>query len=329
MRLKTHYLGLDLDNPVVAASSPLTNDISNVRQMEDSGVAAVVLHSLFEEQILIEEKKLDDNLLRGTESYAEALSYFPDISSFPSGPEAYLEHIQSVKGAVDIPVIASLNGVSAGGWIEYAQKIEAAGADALELNIYFIPTNPEVMAGQVEHMYTVLVKEICSRIQIPVAVKLSPFFSATANIMKRLDQAGARGLVLFNRFYQPDFDLNHLDVKPRLVLSTSEELTLRLRWTAILYSQLDCDIAITGGIHTAEDIIKSIMAGANTVMMASVIFKNGISYFRSVITDINRWMEKKEYDSIEAIQGILSMKNIAEPAAYIRSNYMKVLGSYS
>jgi len=329
MRLKTHYLGLDLDNPVVAASSPLTNDISNVRQMEDSGVAAVVLHSLFEEQILIEEKKLDDNLLRGTESYAEALSYFPDISSFPSGPEAYLEHIQSVKGAVDIPVIASLNGVSAGGWIEYAQKIEAAGADALELNIYFIPTNPEVMAGQVEHMYTVLVKEICSRIQIPVAVKLSPFFSATANIMKRLDQAGARGLVLFNRFYQPDFDLNHLDVKPRLVLSTSEELTLRLRWTAILYSQLDCDIAITGGIHTAEDIIKSIMAGANTVMMASAIFKNGISYFRSVITDINRWMEKKEYDSIEAIQGILSMKNIAEPAAYIRSNYMKVLGSYS
>jgi dihydroorotate dehydrogenase (fumarate) len=240
-----------------------------------------------------------------------------------------LEHIQAVKSAVDIPIIASLNGVSTGGWIEYAKKIEAAGADALELNIYFIPTDPAVMSDRVEQLYTILVKEVAGSLKIPVAVKLSPFFSATANILKRLDQAGARGLVLFNRFYQPDFDLNNLEVTPRLVFSTSDELTLRLRWIAILFGRLDCDLAVTGGVHTAEDMIKSIMAGADAVMMASAILKHGIPHIGTVLSDLTAWMEKKGYDSLDKMRGILSMKNIAEPSAYVRSNYMKVLGSYS
>ncbi|MBN2103113.1 dihydroorotate dehydrogenase-like protein [bacterium] len=328
MMLQTRYLGLNLNNPLVIASLPLAKDISSIRHMEDAGAAAVVLHSLFEEQILIEEKQLNENLLRGTESFAEALSYFPDISSFQLGPTAYLEHIKEVKRAVEIPVIASLNGISTGGWIEYAKKIEAAGADALELNIYFIPTNPAVMGDQVEQLYTVLVKDVTSSIKIPVAVKLSPFFSAAANMLKRIDQAGAKGLVLFNRFYQPDFDLDNLNVVPNLHLSHSGELTLRLRWAAILYGQLDCDLAITGGIHTAEDVIKSIMAGANATMMASAILKHGISHIQSVLSDMKEWMKKRDYNSIEDIRGLLSMKNIAEPTAYVRSNYMKVLGSY-
>ena len=328
MTLQTTYLGLSLKTPLVASSSPLSKDISNIRQMEDMGAGAIVLHSLFEEQILLEENHLNKNLLQGTESFAEALSYFPEVSDFQLGPAAYLEHIQTIKSSVEMPVIASLNGVSTGGWIEYAKKIESAGADALELNVYFVPTDTAVMGNQVEQMYTTLVKEVSGSVQIPVAVKISPFFSATANILKRIDQSGARGLVLFNRFYQPDFDLDTMQVRPRLVLSTSDELTLRLRWAAILCHQIDSDIAVTGGVHTAKDVVKSLLAGASVAMMTSAILHNGIPHIRSVLQEVERWMQDKGYKSVESMRGVLSMSKVKEPAAYVRSNYMKVLSSY-
>ncbi|MBN1783202.1 dihydroorotate dehydrogenase-like protein [bacterium] len=328
MDLSTEYLGLPLKSPLVISSSPLAKDVDKVRQIEDAGAGAVVLHSLFEEQILIEEKQLNENLLQGTESFAEALNYFPELTRFHHGPEGYLAHISDIRSAVDIPVIASLNGISVGGWIDYARQIEAAGADALELNLYFIPTDPAVMGTQVEHMYTVLVKEITAKIKIPVAVKLSPYFSATANMLRRIDQAGAKGLVLFNRFYQPDFDLDRLEVNPRIVLSSSDELTLRLRWTAILSGQVHCDIAVTGGVHTSDDVIKTILAGARVAMMTSAVLKHGIPYIGDILSGVEAWMEKKGYSSVQDMRGILSMKKIAEPAAYVRSNYMKVLGSY-
>lgn len=329
MDISTEYLGLKLKNPIVISSSPLTKDINNIRQMEDGGAGAVVLHSLFEEQILIEEKQLNENLLQGTESFAEALSYFPEIASFQLGPTAYLNHIQKAKSAVDIPIIASLNGVSTGGWIDYAKKIEDAGADALELNVYFIPTDPSVMGNQVEQMYTILVKHVTQGIKIPVAVKLSPFFSATSNLLRRIDMAGAKGLVLFNRFYQPDIDLNQLQVKSRLVLSTPEELTLRLRWTAIVAHQLDCDIAISGGIHSAEDAVKAILSGAQVAMMTSAVLKNGISHIQTVVSGLEAWMKNKGYDSVDQMRGVLSLAKTAEPAAFMRANYMKTLGAYS
>lgn len=329
MTLNTEYLGLKITNPIVISSSPLTKDIDNIKRIEDAGAGAVVLHSLFEEQILIEEKQLNENLLQGTESYAEAISYFPEITGFQSGPTEYIHYIQKVKSEVDFPIIASLNGVSAGGWIEYAKRIEEAGADALELNIYFIPTDPSVLGNQVEQMYMILVKEITHGIKIPVAVKLSPFFSATSNLLKRIDMAGAKGLVIFNRFYQPDIDLNQLQVKPHLVLSTSDELTLRLRWTAIVAHQLDCDIAITGGVHTAEDAVKAVLSGAKVAMMTSAVLKNGISHIQSVVSGFEKWMNEKGYNSVDEMRGILSLANTAEPAAYMRANYMKILGSYS
>jgi dihydroorotate dehydrogenase (fumarate) len=328
MTLQTEYLGLSLASPLVVSASPLSKEIDKIRRIEEAGAGAIVLHSLFEEQILAEENRLNENLLQGTESFAEALSYFPDFSDIQVGPKAYLNHVEKVKSSVKFPVIASLNGVSTGGWIEYAKKIESAGADALELNIFYIPTNPGVMGNQVEQMYTVLVKEIINHIRIPVAVKVSPYFSATANILKRLDQSGAKGLVLFNRFYQPDFDIDLMEVKPRLRLSTSDELTLRLRWTAILSHQLDCDIAITGGVHNSTDVIKSLLAGARVAMMTSAVLMNGISYIQSVLNEVEAWMSDKNYPSVESVRGILSMKNIKEPAAFVRANYMKVLGSY-
>ena len=328
MTLQTQYLGLSMASPLVVSASPLSKDVDKIRRIEDAGAGAIVFHSLFEEQILVEEKRLNENLLQGTDSFAEALTYFPDFSEFQLGPEAYLKQIEKAKAAVKFPVIASLNGVSTGGWIKYAKEIEAAGADAIELNIFFIPTDPEVMGNRVEHMYTILVKEITGHVRIPVAVKLSPYFSATANILKRIDQSGARGLVLFNRFYQPDFDIDQLSVRPRLRLSTPDELTLRLRWTAILSHQLDCDIAVTGGVHSAADVIKTLLAGAQVAMMTSAVLMNGISHIQTVLKEVEMWMSGKNYQSVESIRGILNMKNIKEPAAFVRANYMKMLGSY-
>ena len=327
--LTTRYLGLTLKNPLVVSPSPLCQELGSIRQMEDAGASAVVLHSLFEEQLTLESQDLDNFLTHGTDSFAEALSYYPDLGQYKMGPEGYLEHIRKAKAAVKIPVIGSLNGVSTGGWISYAKKIEQAGADALELNVYYIPTDPDMSGAQVEQMYADLVRDVGASVKIPVAVKLGPYFSSMASMARRLDQAGASGLVLFNRFYQPDFDLEELAVTPNLLLSRSEELRLRLTWVGILYGRIKADMAITGGVHTAEDAIKSMMAGARVAMMTSALLRNGIAHLKTVHSGIVDWMEKHEYASIQQMQGSMSQKSVAEPAAFVRANYMKVLGSYA
>lgn len=326
--LNTTYMGLQLKNPLIASSSPLCQDLDTIKSMEDAGAAGIVLHSLFEEQAQHEAGKLDENLLSGTESFDEAINYFPETDFYHLGPEEYLKHLQKAKAAVDIPVFGSLNGVSTGGWIDYAQRIEEAGASGLELNIYFLPTSHFVLGNQVEQLYITLVKEVVHHVSVPVAVKLSPYFSSLPNIMKRFDQAGASALVLFNRFYQPDIDVDEMTVQPKLTLSTSAELALRIRWTSILSPILDADIAVTGGVHSSGDAIKSFLAGAKVAMMTSAILKNGPDYFSNVLKGVEEWMEKKEYDSISEFAGLLNHANIAEPAAYERANYIKILGSF-
>ena len=326
--LSTRYLGLALRNPLVASASPLCESLDNIRRMEDAGAAAVVLHSLFEEQINLESHHLDRYLSHGTESYAESLTYFPDMTSYNLGPDAYLEHIRRAKAAVAIPLIGSLNGVSTGGWITYARKIEQAGADALELNVYYIPADPELTGGQVEQMYVDLVRDVKRNVTIPVAVKLGHSFSAMANLARRLGAAGADALVLFNRFYLPDFDLETLDVVPRLTLSSSDELLMRLHWIAILYGHVRADLAVTGGVHTGADVLKAMMAGARVAMMTSALLKHGIEHLRGVRTELLEWMEAHEYESIAQMQGSMSYRSVREPAAFERANYMKVLSSY-
>jgi dihydroorotate dehydrogenase (fumarate) len=327
--LKTNYLGLQLKNPLVASSGPLSKDVGHILRMQDAGVAAVVLHSLFEEQINLESKELDRFLSKDEHSYAEALQYFPDMQGYNIGPEGYLEHIRKTKAAVDIPVIGSLNGVSTGGWIRYARLIEEAGADALELNVYYMPTDPELSSARVEQMYCDLVSHVKASVRIPVAVKLGPFFSAIPNLAARLDAAGADALVLFNRFYQPDFDLEALEVMPNLALSDSSELLMRLHWVAVLCGAVRADLAITGGVHTAEDVLKSMMAGARVAMMTSALLRHGAGYPAQVLAGLTAWMEQHEYVSIAQMQGSMSQRNVAEPAAFERANYMKVLSSYA
>ena len=326
--LSTRYLGLTLRNPLVASASPLCEAVDNIRRMEDAGAAAVVLHSLFEEQINLESHHLDRYLSHGTESYAESLTYFPDMTSYNLGPDAYLEHIRRAKAAVDIPIIGSLNGVSTGGWITYARKIEQAGADALELNVYYIPADPELTGGQVEQMYVDIVRDVKRNVTIPVAVKLGHSFSAVANLAQRLDGAGADALVLFNRFYLPDFDLESLDVVPRLTLSNSYELLVRLHWIAIVYGHVRADLAVTGGVHTGTDVLKAMMAGARVAMMTSALLKHGIDHMTVVRAEVIRWMDTHEYESIAQMQGSMSYRSVREPAAFERANYMKVLSSY-
>ena len=326
--ITTSYMGLKLKSPLVASPSPFSKKVDSIRKIEDAGAGAVVLHSLFEEQIIIEGNELDRFLTQGTESYAESLSYFPDLGNYNIGPQDYLDHVSQAKKAVDIPVIGSLNGVSTGGWIEYAKLIQDAGADALELNIYYIPTNSDITAQQIEQMYTDLVEDVKSSVNIPVAVKLSPYFSSMPNMARQLDRSGADALVLFNRFYQPDLDIENLVVKPDLNLSTSEELRLRIRWVAILFGNIKADMAITGGVHTADDVVKAIMSGANVAMMTSALLKNGIDHLKKVNSDLTDWMEKHGYESISKMQGSMSMQSVAEPAAFKRANYMKVLDSY-
>jgi dihydroorotate dehydrogenase (fumarate) len=326
--LATSYLGLALRSPLVASASPLCEDVDNIRRMEDTGAGAVVLHSLFEEQITLESHHLDRYLSQGAESFAESLTYFPDVTAYHLGPDGYLEHVRRAKAAVGIPVIASLNGVSTGGWIRYARKIEEAGADALELNVYYIPTDPDVTGAEVERMYVDLVRDVAASVRIPVAVKLGHAFSAVANLARRIEQAGAQGLVLFNRFYQPDFDLEQLHVVPRLTLSSPYELLLRLHWVAILYGHVRADLAVTGGVHTAQDVLKAMMAGARVAMMTSALLKHGIDLLRLVRANLVAWMEAHEYESIRQMQGSMSYRSVVEPAAFERANYLKVLGSY-
>ena len=327
--LSTTYLGLKLKNPLVASSSPVCEDVANVRRLEDAGAAAVVLHSLFEEQISLESDELDRGISNSAEVSAEATSHFPDLLHRVMGPEQYLAHISKCKRAVKIPIIASLNGTTQGGWINYAKQMEQAGADALELNIYYIPVDPEVSGEQVEQKYVDLVTAIKSQVKIPVAVKLGPYFSSMSHMARKLDKAGANGLVLFNRFYQPDFDLESLDVVPNLILSNSHELLLRLHWIAVLYGNVKADMALTGGVHSANDVVKAMMAGAKVAMMTSALLKRGISFLDTIATELLIWMGEHEYDSIQQMQGSMSRNAVPQPGAFERANYMKVLGSYA
>ena len=327
--LRTTYLGKELKNPLVASASPLGKDLDALRRMEDAGCSAVVLHSLFEEQIEVESNELDRHYWNAADVGAEAMQMFPDLEATALGPQEYLDHLRKVKQSLGIAVIDSLNGVSKGGWTRYAKLMQEAGADALELNIYFLPTKSHQSGFDVEHEYVTLVQEVRSAVKVPVAVKLGPFFSSFANVAQQLNNAGADALVMFNRFYQPDFDLENLEVVPSLVLSRSNELKLRLHWAAILFGQLDCDLAITGGVHTAEDVLKSMMAGAKVAMMTSAILEHGPEYFRLIREDLVRWMEEHEYESIRQMQGSMSLRRVPNPQAFERANYVRVLSSYA
>ncbi len=329
MDISTNYLGLKLRSPLVVSASPLSEDIDNIKRMEDAGAAAVVLYSLFEEQLRQDRLELHQHLQQGTESYAEALSYFPEPDEFKLGPEEYLKHIAAAKKATRIPIIASLNGSSVGGWTEYARQIQKAGADALELNIYYIPTDMDLSGTAVEDTYINILKSVKSEVTIPVAVKLSPFFSNFANMAKRLDQSGANGLVLFNRFYQPDIELESLEIKPNILLSTPMAGRLPLRWIALLYGRLNASLAATSGIHRASDALKMLMAGADVTMLCSTLLRHGIPQIGMIERELKDWLVEHEYESIAQLKGSLSQKKCPEPAAFERAQYMKALTGYS
>lgn len=326
--LTTRYLGMTLRSPLVVSASPLSERIFNIKQMEDAGAGAVVLHSLFQEQLEQEQRELHHHTTYGTESFAEALTYFPEPTSFHLGPDAYLKHIRKAKDTVDIPVIASLNGSTLGGWINFARLIEDAGADALELNLYSIPADVNITGGAVEARYLEVVAAVREAVSIPLAIKLSPFFSNMANMARRFDEVGANALVLFNRFYQPDIDLENLEVYPHVLLSTPQDLRLPLRWIAILYGRIRADLAATSGVHQAEDVLKMLMAGANVTMMASALLKNGIDHLRIVEADLVRWMEEHEYESVQQMQGSMSQQHAGNPSAFERAQYMRALTTY-
>ncbi len=328
MNLTTNYLGMALKNPIVASSSPLSHNVDSIRRLEDAGAAAVVMYSLFEEQIAFEGLNLNFYLESGSNSSAESMSFFPEMEDYNVGPDEYMNLIRRAKEAVDIPIIGSLNGMTAGGWTNYAALMESAGADALELNAYYIPTNIEMTGTEVEEIYLDILTCVRQAVSLPVSMKLSPYLSSTANMAKRLVQRGANGLVLFNRFYQPDLDLEQLEVVPRLVLSNSAELRLPLRWVAILYGRLPVDFAITSGIHRPEDVIKGLMAGAKVTMMASELLQNGIRRIRDVLSGVEQWMQQYQYESVAQMIGSMSQQYCAQPAAFERANYMKVLASY-
>lgn len=326
--LTTSYLGLSLKNPLVASASPLSKKVETARQLEEAGVSAIVMYSLFEEQIIQESLKLDRDLNRGIESYAEAIDYLPNYGMYSIGPDTYLEQLGKIKQAVNIPVIGSLNGVSSGGWVEYAQKIEQAGADALELNLYYLSTDPDLSSSELEDSYIKLVSDVRQQINIPLAVKLSPFYTSLPNFSRRLIEAGADGLVLFNRFYQPDLDLEELEVVPNLILSNSTELRLPLRWIAILYGRIQADFALTSGVHTAKDALKSLMAGASVVMITSEFLQGGIGRAADILSEMYVWLEEHEYTSVTQMKGSMSQRAVGDPAAFERANYMITLSSY-
>ena len=329
MDLSTTYMGLRLKNPVVPSASPLSGTLDGIRRLEDAGASAVVMPSLFEEQIYLESVSLSDHLDRGTYSTAEALSYFPEMKAYGTGPEKYLELLHAAKLAVGIPVIGSLNGTTPGGWIEYARLIEEAGADALELNVYFIPANPYVTGEVVERRYLEILRDVKRTVSLPVALKLSPYFSSIGDMSRRLVDEGADALVFFNRFYQPDFDLERLEVEPQIVLSRPHELRLPLCWVAILYGELLTDFAVTSGVHTHEDVLKSLMAGAKVAMMASELLRNGVGRITEILGEVEAWMGRNEYDSVTQMIGSMSRTNVADPSAFERANYMKMLASYT
>ena len=328
MDLRTTYLGLELKNPLVASASPLSRTLDNMKRLEDSGVAAIVMYSLFEEQIAHEAEELDHYLQYGTESFAEALSYFPESSDYNLGPESYVELLAKAKKSLSVPVIGSLNGVSVGGWVRYAKELQQAGADAIELNVYYIPTDPLLAAADVEARYLEVLHAVKKAVTLPVAVKLSPYFSSMANMATRLVNAGADGLVMFNRFYQPDINLNELEITPEVNLSDSADARLPMRWIAILHGRVKASLAATTGIHTAEDVLKVVMAGADVTMMCSALLKHGPDHLRQVLTNLREWMMEHEYVSIQQMKGSMSQKSVADPSAFERANYMKALNRY-
>jgi dihydroorotate dehydrogenase (fumarate) len=327
--LTTEYLGLKLKSPLVVSSSPLTESSENIQRLEAAGAAAVVLPSIFEEQLTLESNALDSDLSRGTESFAESMTYFPAYESYRQGQDAYLSHLRRAKSVAGIPVLASLNGATSGGWVKFAKEIEQAGADALELNTCSLPTDPRITSTAIEDGIVNLVREVKQNTTIPIAVKLSPQFTSIPHLAAKLDQAGASGIVLFNRFYQPDFDIDNLSVTPRLTLSRPEELLLRLHWAAILYGDLNADIAVTGGVHSAQDVLKAIMAGGQVAMMASVLLLHGVAELVIIQSNLLRWMEEHEYQSIRQMRGSLSRRSVPDVSPFERGNYIKTLSSYT
>ncbi len=327
--LRTKWLGLDLKSPLVVAPSPLCDKLDNLKRMEDAGASAIVLHSLFEEQINAENRDLDRALTGGSDSFAEALSYFPDPLQLSLPRDRYMDLLRKAAESLSIPVLGSLNGVSSGGWISIAREMEEAGAAALELNSYFIPTDSTVPPEDIDKQYLYLAREVRSCVRLPFSVKLSPYFSSFANLASRLEKEGVQGLTLFNRFYQPDFDLEELDISPSLNLSSPVELRLRLRWAAILHGRVPMQLALTGGVHSGEDVVKCLLAGATVTQCASALLQNGIGHLQEIRTRLLRWMEEKEYESVSQMRGAMSQKSVANPNAFERANYLKVLSSYS
>ncbi len=328
MNLTTTYLGHKLRTPLVPSASPLSENLDNIKRMEDAGASAIVFHSLFEEQLRHDRYELDFHLNQGTESFAEALNYFPEPQEFKVGPEAYVEHIAKAKAATSIPIIGSLNGSTFGGWQTYARQIEQAGADALELNIYSLPTDPDVSSEDIEQNYLTILASIKGQLKIPVAVKLSPFFTNFARFARRLDLHGANALVLFNRFYQPDIELETLEITPNILLSTPMAMRLPMRWIAILYGRIGASLAATSGIHRATDALKMLMAGADVTMLCSVLLRRGIAHLSVIEREMKEWMEEHEYESVEQLKGSMSQKNCPEPMAFERAQYMRALQTY-
>ena len=328
MDLSTQYMGLQLKHPIVASSMPLSETLDGIKTLEDSGAAAIVMFSLFEEQIRRENEAFDFLMETGSESFAESLSYFPQIDKTPKGPERYLNLLRKAVEATDIPIIGSLNGITNEGWIDYAQQIQQAGASAIELNVYYIPTDIELNGADVEQRYFDILQTVKQSVSIPVAIKLSPFFSATGNMVKRLDAAGADGLVLFNRFFQPDFDLDKLAVSPRANLSSPEEIRLPLLWIAVLYGRINASLAASRGVHSPDEVVKYLLAGADVVMVASALMKNGPQYLKVLVDGLQAWLTAREYASIDEVRGLMSRQKAADPGAFERVNYIKVLESF-
>lgn len=327
--VSTKYLGLKLNGPIVVSSTPLSETIDNVRRMEDAGASAIVLTSLFEEQLALESRALDEDLSRGTESFAESLGYLPDLNDYRMSHEIYLEHIRRCKEAVKVPIMASLNGVTKGGWVRFAQESEQAGADAIELNTFALATDRSQTSAELESQLLELVVSVCEAVKVPVGIKLSQSFTSLPHLAAKIEDAGAAGVILFNRFYQPDFDIEGLEVRPTLHFSTPSELLPRLHWAAILFGHLNIDIAITGGVHSAEDVIKSIMAGGNVAMMCSALHIHGIDHIGRVLADLQYWLEKREYSSLSQTRGCLSRRSVPDVSPFDRGNYIKTLSSYS
>jgi dihydroorotate dehydrogenase (fumarate) len=328
MDLSTSYLGLKLKNPLVPSASPLSRTLDGIKRMEDAGAAAIVMYSLFEEQIHHEAAELDHYLSYGTQSFAEALSYFPETGEYNLGPDEYIEHIRKAKEAVDIPIIGSLNGISTGGWIQYAKKIQDAGANALELNVYYIPTDPKLSGAAVEQRYLDVLKAVKATVTIPVAMKLSPYFSSMAHMAMQLDAAGADGLVMFNRFYQPDLDIEQLEVVPNVTLSTSQAIRLPLRWVAVLFGRVKASLAATSGVHSAQDVVKLLMAGADVTQLCSSLLLHGPGRIAEILQELDRWLLEHEYTSVKQMRGSMSQKSVADPSAFERANYMKALNRF-